>query len=89
MEDKLIEKDLGGGRAGRMTVRGGLTEFPTFDDEDQEILNIMGVAKDDGEVVQVEEKHEPIEIYSIIDREQKVENKRLDMPGVQEEKNMI
>jgi hypothetical protein len=50
MEDKLIEKDLGKDHpAGRMTVRGGLTEFPNFDDEDQDILNMIGTAKEEGE----------------------------------------
>ena len=50
MEDNLIEKDLGKDQpAGRMTVRGGLTEFPNFDDEDQDILNMIGTAKEEGE----------------------------------------
>ena len=50
MEDNLIEKDLGKDHpAGRMTVRGGLTEFPNFDDEDQDILNMIGTAKEEGE----------------------------------------
>ena len=47
MEDNLLEKDLGGGRAGRMTVRGGLTELPNFDDEDEDILNMLGKAKEE------------------------------------------
>ena len=50
MEDNLIEKDLGKDlAAGRMNVRGGLTEFPNFDDEDQDILNMIGTAKEEGE----------------------------------------
>lgn len=50
MEDNLIEKDLGKDlAAGRMTVRGGLTEFPNFDDEDQDILNMIGTAKEEVE----------------------------------------
>ena len=48
MEDNLLEKDLGGGRAGRMTVRGGLTELPKFDDEDEDlILNMLGKTKEE------------------------------------------
>ena len=48
MEDNLLEKDLGGGRAGRMTVRRGLTELPRFDDEDEDlILNMLGKAKEE------------------------------------------
>jgi hypothetical protein len=48
MVDNLLEKDLGGGRAGRMTVRGGLTELPKFDDEDQDILDMFGKTEEGG-----------------------------------------
>lgn len=84
MEDNLIEKDLGGNRAGRMTVRGGLTEFPTFDDEDQDILNMIGTVKEEGEP-KIEEGQQPKDIQSQIDTDHKVENKRSVMPAVVED----
>jgi hypothetical protein len=76
MVDNLLEKDLGGGRAGRMTVRGGLTEFPNFDDEDQDILNMLGKAEE-GEQKKVEERLESKDIQSQIDKDHKVEHKRV------------
>jgi hypothetical protein len=76
MVDNLLEKDLGGGRAGRMTVRGGLTELPNFDDEDQDILNMLGKAEE-GEQKKVEERLEPKDIQSQIDKDHKVEHKRV------------
>ena len=91
MEDNLLEKDLGGGRAGRMTVRRGLTEFPKFDDEDEDlILNMLGKAKEEEggqKVAEVEEIIEPKDILSKIESDQKVVNKRSELPVVQEDKN--
>ena len=85
MEDNLIEKDLGKDHAvGRMTVRGGLTEFPNFDDEDQDILNMIGTAKEEVEL-KVEEAQEPKDVQSQIDKDHKVENKRSVLPGALEE----
>lgn len=66
MEDSLFDKDFAKDEpVGRMTLRGGLTEIPDFDaEEDSEILNMLGQAKEDiaEAVPKVEAKPAEVEV---------------------------